>query len=84
MADPIHQFEIHKLFTIGKIGGQEIAFTNSSLYMVIAVLLIALLLIGATSGRSLVPGRMQSLAGARLTTQPARSQPASCRPNSLR
>ena len=32
-ADPIHQFEITKLFTIGHIGGQEIAFTNSSAYM---------------------------------------------------
>ena len=61
-ADPIHQFEIHKIFSLGTFGGHEIAFTNSSLYMVIAVLLIALLLVGATSGRSLVPGRMQSLA----------------------
>ena len=32
-ADPIHQFQITKLFTIGHIGGQEIAFTNSSAYM---------------------------------------------------
>jgi F-type H+-transporting ATPase subunit a len=61
-ADPIHQFEIHKIFSLGTFGGHEIAFTNSSLYMVIAVLVIALLLVGATSGRSLVPGRMQSLA----------------------
>ena len=61
-ADPIHQFEIHKIFSLGTFGGHEIAFTNSSLYMVIAVLLIALLLVGATSGRNLVPGRMQSLA----------------------
>ena len=29
MADPIHQFQIDKIFTIGHIGGQEIAFTNS-------------------------------------------------------
>ena len=62
MADPIHQFEIHKIFSLGTYGGHEIAFTNSSLYMVIAVLLIALLLVGGTSRRSLVPGRMQSLA----------------------
>jgi len=61
-ADPIHQFEIHKIFSLGTFGGHEIAFTNSSLYMVIAVLVIALLLVGGTSGRSLVPGRMQSLA----------------------
>ncbi len=62
MADPIHQFEIHKLFPIANIGGHEIAFTNSSLYMVIAVGIIAPLLVGATSARSVVPGRLQSIA----------------------
>src|SRR5215212_2132422 len=62
MADPIHQFEINKIFTVGHIGGHEIAFTNSSLYMVISVGLIAALLVGATSSRSLVPGRLQSMA----------------------
>ena len=61
-ADPIHQFAIHPIFRIGTIGGHEIAFTNSSLFMVIAVGLIAALLVGATSGRSLVPGRLQSIA----------------------
>src|ERR1700687_2567847 len=61
-ADPIHQFEIHKLFTIGTVGGQEIAFTNASLFMVIAVGIIGALLIGTTASRALVPGRLQSLA----------------------
>jgi len=62
MADPIHQFEINKIFTIGRIGGHEIAFTNSSLFMVLSVGVIAALLVGATSSRSLVPGRLQSVA----------------------
>jgi F-type H+-transporting ATPase subunit a len=62
MADPIHQFEIHNIVTLGHIGGQEIAFTNSSLYMAIIVLVIAALLLGASAPRALVPGRMQSLA----------------------
>ena len=62
MADPIHQFEIHNLFTLGHIGGQEIAFTNSALYMAIVVVGIAALLVGASSPRALVPGRMQSIA----------------------
>ena len=61
-ADPIHQFEINKIFTLGKIGGSEIAFTNSSLFMLISVATIVLLMIGATGSRSLVPGRMQSVA----------------------
>jgi F-type H+-transporting ATPase subunit a len=59
-ADPIHQFQINKLFTIGHIGGQEIAFTNSSAYMFLAVAVISLLMLG--TGRQLVPGRMQSVA----------------------
>jgi F-type H+-transporting ATPase subunit a len=62
MGDPIHQFNIVKYFTIGHFGGHEIAFTNSALFMLIAVLGIGLLLIGATHNRSLVPGRMQSFA----------------------
>jgi F-type H+-transporting ATPase subunit a len=61
-ADPIHQFQIHKLFTIGHIGGQEIAFTNSSAYMFLAVGVVALLMIGGSAGRQLVPGRIQSIA----------------------
>jgi F-type H+-transporting ATPase subunit a len=59
-ADPIHQFQITKLFTLGHIGGQEIAFTNSSAYMFVSVAVISLLMIGA--GRQLVPGRFQSVA----------------------
>ena len=59
-ADPIHQFEITKLFTIGHIGGHEIAFTNSSAYMFMTVAVISLLMLG--TGRQLIPGRMQSVA----------------------
>jgi F-type H+-transporting ATPase subunit a len=60
--DPIHQFQIKNLLTFGHIGGAEIAFTNSALFMLIALALIAALTIGATSSRALVPGRMQSVA----------------------
>jgi F-type H+-transporting ATPase subunit a len=62
MIDPIEQFHIEKLFTIGHIGNQEIAFTNSSAYMFGSVALISLLMIGGVAGRQLVPGRIQSLA----------------------
>ena len=61
-ADPIHQFQITKLFTIGHIGGQEIAFTSSSAYMFLAVAIISLLMIGGSARRQLVPGRIQSVA----------------------
>jgi F-type H+-transporting ATPase subunit a len=60
--DPIHQFQIKNLLTFGHIGGTEIAFTNSALFMLIAIAVIAALTIGATSSRALVPGRMQSVA----------------------
>jgi len=60
--DPIHQFKIEPLFTIGHIGNHAIAFTNSSLYMFLTVALIAALMIGGVAGRRLVPGRLQSVA----------------------
>jgi len=60
MMDPIHQFNIEKIFTIGHIGGHEINFTNSSAYMLVTVVLTALLMLA--TGRQLVPGRLQSVA----------------------
>ena len=61
-VDPIHQFGIHSLVDFGTIGGVHIAFTNSALFMFIAVALIAALLILGTSSRAVVPGRIQALA----------------------
>jgi F-type H+-transporting ATPase subunit a len=62
MADPIHQFQVIDYFSIGKIGPVNFAFTNSALYMGIAVGLTAALMLGCTARRQLVPGRMQSIA----------------------
>jgi F-type H+-transporting ATPase subunit a len=62
MASPIEQFEIKPIVSLGKIGGSEIAFTNSALFMVAAVAIIALLFVYGTRNRSLVPGRLQALA----------------------
>jgi F-type H+-transporting ATPase subunit a len=62
MVDPIEQFNIYKIFTIGHIGGQEIAFTNSSAYMFGSVAVIAALMIGGVSRKELVPNRIQSIA----------------------
>ncbi|CCE04290.1 ATP synthase subunit A, membrane-bound, F0 sector [Bradyrhizobium sp. STM 3843] len=59
MIDPIEQFDLTKIFTIGHIGNQEIAFTNSTAYMLLAVAVIAIMTLGA--GRQLVPGRFQSV-----------------------
>src|SRR5690606_29854615 len=60
--DPIHQFQIVKLFPIGHIGDAEIAFTNSALFMLIAVAGLTLFLVGGTAGGRAVPTRLQSAA----------------------
>ena len=61
-SDQIHQFQIVKLFPVAKIGNLDISFTNSALFMVIAVALTAVLLLGFTARQRLVPGRLQSVA----------------------
>jgi len=58
---PIHQFQINKIVPI-EIGGLDFSFTNSSLFMVVSVLLAGGFLYFATSARSLIPGRAQSVA----------------------
>ena len=58
--DPIHQFNINNIFTIGHIGRHTIAFTNSSVYMLLTVAVICLLALRGMKGRQLVPRRFQS------------------------
>jgi F-type H+-transporting ATPase subunit a len=60
-TDPMHQFKISKLFEI-KLGGYDLSFTNSSLWMVVAVLFIIGFLAWAMSKPQTVPSRKQSLA----------------------
>ena len=61
-ADPIHQFQIQSIVPLFKVGAAEIHFTNSAAFMILAVGLTALLLVGATAGRHVVPTRLQSVA----------------------
>ncbi|KZM51539.1 F0F1 ATP synthase subunit A [Labrenzia sp. OB1] len=58
--DPIHQFQIQKIFPI-EVGGVDFSFTNSSLFMVLTVAATCAFLIFSTSGRGLVPSRLQSV-----------------------
>jgi F-type H+-transporting ATPase subunit a len=60
--DPIHQFDINNIFTIGHIGRYPIYFTNSSAYMLLTVAVICLLAVRGMRGQQLVPGRFQSAA----------------------
>ena len=61
-TDPIHQFEIHNLVPLLKLGAHDIHLTNSAIFMMVSVVLTAMLLLGTTTGRRLVPTRMQSMA----------------------
>src|SRR5690606_14054247 len=58
---PLAQFEIKRLVPM-EVGGLDVSFTNSSLFMVLAIAVITLFLTWAMRSRSLVPGRMQSIA----------------------
>lgn len=61
MADPIHQFTIQELKSFS-IGGIDLSFTNSSLWMMIGVIASVLFLNIAIRKKAMVPGRMQSFA----------------------
>jgi len=58
--DPIQQFQIQTIFPI-EVGGVDFSFTNSSLFMVLTVAATSAFLIFSTSGRGLVPSRVQSV-----------------------
>lgn len=59
--DPIHQFQIKDLTGSFNLGGYDISFTNSALFMGATVATITGLLLLASSKRELVPGRLQSV-----------------------
>ena len=59
-ADPMHQFEIKRLLDIN-FAGYDISFTNSALFMLIAVFLISFTTIFSVRKNSIIPSRMQSI-----------------------
>lgn len=60
MSNPMEQFVIKPIIPI-KLGGVDISFTNSSLFMVIAVVACTLMFALCLRKRSLVPNAAQSL-----------------------
>jgi F-type H+-transporting ATPase subunit a len=58
---PLEQFKIEPLIPL-HIGGLDVSYTNASLLMTIAVVLITALLVLGTRRGALVPGRWQSVA----------------------
>ena len=60
MADPIHQFEIKELIPL-KLFETNISYTNSSLFMSLAIIFVTLLLLLSIKNKSLIPSRLQSI-----------------------
>src|SRR5438105_1676279 len=54
----MHQFTVEAIGPTWKLGGYDISFTNSALFMVITLLLIWVFMLGGMK-RQLVPGRWQ-------------------------
>ena len=61
MANPVEQFKIEPIVPL-EIGGVNVSFTNSSLWMVVAVVLVTAFLTLSVKSRALIPGRWQSMA----------------------
>ena len=59
-VDPMHQFEIKKYIDLN-LGGLDISFTNSSLFMLIAVTAISFFMIFSIRKNSIIPSRLQSV-----------------------
>ena len=61
MHSPVEQFEIKPIIELAA-GGYDISFTNSSLFMLLAMVVGGVFLASAMSKREMVPGRMQGAA----------------------
>ncbi|GHS94005.1 ATP synthase subunit a [Alphaproteobacteria bacterium] len=59
MLAPLHQFEIHRYIS-GSLGGWDVSFTNSSLFMVLTTAALCFLLYWSTKEEKLVPSLKQS------------------------
>lgn len=59
MASPTHQFIIEPIIPL-EVGGLDLSFTNSALWMIIGVVISSTFLSLATSRTTLVPTRMQA------------------------
>ncbi|MBL8640875.1 MAG: F0F1 ATP synthase subunit A [Alphaproteobacteria bacterium] len=58
MADPMHQFQIATLIPF-HVGGVDLSFTNSSLWMLIGAVLSIVGLTIASERKAMIPGRIQ-------------------------
>lgn len=56
--DPMHQFEVQSIADLFTVGGHQIAFTNSAVWMIAAAVLLWIFMLGGMK-REVVPGRWQ-------------------------
>ena len=61
MHSPVEQFTIKVLYDL-HLFGYDISFTNSALFMILAVLVSTIFLVMAMRPAAIVPGRMQAAA----------------------
>lgn len=59
MIDPLSSFEIHTIFAL-KLFGFDVSITNSSLFMIIATMLVILLMAFGSRGKNLIPTKIQA------------------------
>ena len=60
MADPIHQFEIKKIVPL-ELNNIDISFTNSSMFMILSVLVVSIFLILSIKNKKIIPNRFQTM-----------------------
>ena len=60
MANPMEQFEVKPLIPL-EIAGYDVSFTNSSLFMVLAVICATTLFALCLRGRSIIPTKAQCI-----------------------
>jgi F-type H+-transporting ATPase subunit a len=61
MTDPLHQFQIHVLAPLFRIGSMQFNFTNAAFFMLLIVAVVCAVLYAAVARAELVPSRLQSV-----------------------
>ena len=61
-ANPMQQFNVSKIGPEIKLGGIDLSFTNSSLFMVLSLIIISIFLYFGTKEKKIVPNKVQLIA----------------------
>ena len=61
-ANPMQQFEVHRIGPEIKISGIDLSFTNASLFMLISASIILLFLFLGSKEKKIIPNKVQLVA----------------------